>query len=107
MELKFGHRGIWIQPLFHPDIDNVDTLLAGLLQIIPGKYSRPIYLGIRSYLSWLEPFLEILGAQASSRQAVMVKYLAITQRAPRTVSIPAIEGGHPEVTTPIARLEKR
>jgi hypothetical protein len=105
-ELKYGHRGIWILPLFHPDAENLDELVADLIQNLPNRLSRPVYLCIRSYLSWLEPILEDLGAQSGPRQAVMVKHLVVTQKVLRQVTIPALEGGRPEVSAPIARSEK-
>lgn len=105
-ELKMGHRGIWIQPVCHPDVDHPESMINGLLQEIPNRFSKPVYLCIRSYLSWLEPILEDLGAQCGTRQAVMVKQLTIPSKVMRTVTIPALEGGHPEVSAPIAHSER-
>lgn len=105
-DLKAGHKGVWVQPVFHPVVENQDELLANLLKSLPKRNSRPVYLCIRSYLSWLELGLEELGAQASPQQAVMVKHFALAQKALRQVTIPALEGGRPEVSTPFARSEK-
>jgi hypothetical protein len=105
-ELKYGHRGIWILPLFHPDAENLDLLMADLIQNLPNRLSRPVFVCVRSYLSWLEPILEDLGAQAGPRKAVLVKHLVVTQKVLRQVAIPALEGGRPEVSVPIARSEK-
>ena len=105
-ELKTGRRGVWIQPVFHPAVENQDELLVNLVENLPNRFARPVYLCIRSYLSWLYPVLDEFGAQASPRQAVMVKNFAITQKVLRPVAIPALEGGRPEVSTPFARSEK-
>jgi hypothetical protein len=107
VELKYGPRGIWAQPFIHPDAEKVAFRLVDLLKVIPYRRSRPVYLCIRSYQSWLETALEELGAESSPRQAVMVKHLAITQKAIRAFSLPALEGGHAEVSVPFARVEKQ
>ena len=107
VELKYGPRGIWAQPFVHPDAEGVALRMIDLLQVIPYRRSRPVYICIRSYQSWLESALEELGAESTPRQAVMVKHLAIPQKAVRAFSIPALEGGHAEVSAPIARVEKQ
>lgn len=105
-QLTYGHLGIWIQPIFHPDAQNLDELMASLISNLPIRLSRPVYVGIRSYISWLEPILEDLGAEAGPRQAVLVKHLTAPKKVMRPVTLPALEGGHPEVSAPIARTEK-
>jgi hypothetical protein len=75
-----GPRGVWVQPLIHPDSDCApEHLLALAWTLAPGG-RRPVYLCVRSYQAWLEPLLEDLGALAGPRQAVMVKRLAVTQK---------------------------
>jgi hypothetical protein len=106
VELKYGPRGIWAQPFVHPDAEDVALRLIEFLQVLPYRRTRPVYLCIRSYQSWLESALEELGAECSPRQAVMVKHLAIQQKAVRAFTIPALEGGRAEVSAPIVRLEK-
>lgn len=103
VELKYGHRGIWVQPFVHPDAEDVITHILELIGHVPHRRSRPIYLCIRSYNSWLEPALEDMGARSRARQAVMVRHLAVPQKAVRTYALPVLEGGHPEVTAPIAQ----
>jgi hypothetical protein len=108
IELKYGHRGIWAQPFVHPDAGDVLSELIELIGHVPHRRARPIFLCIRSYNSWLEPALEDCGARpGTSRQAVMVKHLAVPQKAVRTFALPALEGGHPEVTAPIARSRSK
>ncbi len=105
VELKRGIRGIWAQPFFHPDAQDTASMLAGFLGIIAGRWHRPIYLCVRSYQSWLEPAIEEIGAEASPRQAVMVRQLAVQQRAARPYAIPNLDSGQTEMTAPIAHLE--
>jgi len=103
--LNYGLRGIWVQPLVHPDAEHPLERLSDLVSNLPYRFSRPVYFCIRSYLSWLEPFLEEMGAEAGPRQAVMVKHLVVQQKAVRTFALPALEKGQPEVSAPIARSE--
>ena len=70
-----GMYGIVLTPLIHPDEHHVSEKIASLIANLPDRRGRKIYLCVRSYQTWLEPVLEDLGAQASPRQAVMVKHL--------------------------------
>jgi hypothetical protein len=103
MEIKYGPRGILIQPLIHPDMDRVATRLIYLLNNLPYRRTRPVYITIRSYHSWLEPALEDLGAESGPRQAVMVRHLAVPAKSERKFALPGLERGHPEVSAPITR----
>ena len=105
VELRYGYRGIWAQPFVHPDAEDVATHFFELIEGLPYRRSRPVYICVRSYQAWLEPAIEDLGAEAGPRQAVMVKHLAITQKAFRPFAIPALEGGHPEISAPLAHSE--
>lgn len=105
IELKKGIRGVWAQPFFHPDVQDAAGMLAGFLTSFAGRWRRPIYLCVRSYQSWLEPAIEEIGAEASPRQAVMVRQLVVQQRAARPYAIPNLESGQTEMSAPIAHLE--
>lgn len=98
--------GIVIRPLIHPDVNNVAEKLASLVDHLPDRRNRPVYLCMRSYQAWLEPVLEDLGALAGPRQAVMVKHLAATQRAEQTVPASA-EKAWAKPATPIARTSQK
>ena len=68
-----------LTPVIHPEVPDVATKLASLLNELPNRQGRPVYLCIRSYQAWLEPVLEDLGGKpAAQRQAVMVKHLVRT-----------------------------
>ncbi|MCC7129958.1 MAG: hypothetical protein B6D39_03700 [Anaerolineae bacterium UTCFX2] len=107
VELKYGRRGIWVQPFIHPDAQDVPHHFTEMIKKLPGRRNRPIYICIRSYQSWLEPAIEELGAEAGARQAVMARQLVVQQKAVRQFALPALEGGQPEITAPIARLERQ
>jgi len=104
-EFKYGRKGIWIQPLVHPDVRELPEMLSGLLVNITNRYSRPVYVCVRTYQSWLDAALEDLGAEPSPPQAVMVKHLAVTNKQTRPYAMPALEGGRPEISAPIAHSE--
>jgi hypothetical protein len=44
-------------------------------------------------------------AEAGPLQAVMVKHLAIAKKVRNTFTLPALEGGQQEITTPFMRSE--
>jgi hypothetical protein len=60
---------------------------------------------VRSYQSWIEHSLEDMQAEAGPLQAVMVKHLAIAKKVGNTFTLPALEGGQQEITTPFMRSE--
>jgi hypothetical protein len=107
LELKLGHRGVWVQPFIHPDAEDAPSHLLDFIGKVSGRQKRPIYVCIRSYQSWLEPAIEDMGAQAGQRQAVMVRQLIMPQKVTRPFAIPALEGGQTEVSAPIAQLGNR
>jgi len=76
VSLASGARGIVLTPLIHPEATDVEAKLISLLNCIPDRRGRPVYLCVRSYQAWLEPALADLGAKSAPRQAVMVKHLA-------------------------------
>lgn len=77
----YGPQGIYLQPLIHPGVESVETLLASLIGALPMQFGRPIYLSVRSYQAWLENALAECGAKPAARQALLVKHLAASQRA--------------------------
>jgi hypothetical protein len=104
-DIRVRHRGVWVQPYFHPDVGDLQALIVDLLGHIPEGSSRPMYICVRSYQSWLESTIEELGAQAGPPQVLMVRHLAKAQKAEQPFTLPALEGGSPEVTAPIVRSE--
>lgn len=105
VEVRYGHRGIWVQPFIHPDAEDVGVYLGEMLKNLPSRYTRPVYLCVRSYQLWLESSIEALGAAPGPRQAIMVKHLAIPQKQLRAFALPALEGGRPEISAPISNAQ--
>ncbi len=76
VNLSSGTEGIVLAPLIHPEAVDVGASLSALVNGLANRGTRPVYLCVRSYQTWLEPVLEDMGALAGPRQAVMVKRLA-------------------------------
>lgn len=101
----YGPNGIWMQPFIHPATEHVPDLLDALVHRLGNRRGRPVYVCVRSYQAWLEPALEQLGANLSPRQAVLVKHMAITQRASQTFAVPTFDHAQPERPASVARME--
>jgi hypothetical protein len=71
-----GPHGIALHPLIHPEATNVDARLVALVQGLPNRRNRRVYMSVRSYQAWLENLLTDLGAEVGPRQALMVKHMA-------------------------------
>lgn len=92
-DVQLGPRGVWVQPLIHPEMEDVDSRLAQLLARLRPRPARPVYLCLRSYSAWLASAVEELGAQPGPPQAVMVRRLAAEIKKPALARLPAINGG--------------
>jgi hypothetical protein len=103
IEMRSGPHGIWMQPFIHPDMDNVPGRLVNLLQNLVFRHSRPVYLCVRSYQSWLESPIEDMGAEAGPCQVALVKRLALPLKAVRRYALPALERGQPEIPAPVTQ----
>jgi hypothetical protein len=71
-----GAYGIVLHPLLHPEATQVSSKLVGLINEMPERRKRRVYMCVRSYQAWLEHVIADLGGKAGPRQAVMVKHLA-------------------------------
>ena len=104
VELQYGPRGIMAYPYFHPDIDSPTQSLSEMFAAIPNRRSRPVYIKVRSYQTWLEGHLEDLTAIPGPKQAVMVKRLALPVTQPLIPAVQELKGATtPNPTIPIAR----
>lgn len=81
IEPYFGPRGIYLIPLVHPAVEEPGDLLADLPAILQPILGRPVYLAVRSYQAWLENALEDQGATVSPEQTLLVRHMAVSQRA--------------------------
>lgn len=103
IETTYGPRGIYLEPLIHPAVEDVMQLVRSYLGSLSFHLGRPIYISIRSYQAWLENALSELNADQGVRQALMVKHLAAQQRAPAyaTARNGTLNGRQPAmITTP-------
>ncbi|OGO14822.1 MAG: hypothetical protein A2Y93_05775 [Chloroflexi bacterium RBG_13_68_17] len=107
LEVERGPLGTWVQPYFHPAVEQTHALLVDLLAHGPVSRARPVFVCVRSYQGWMNGLLERLGFGLCASQAVMVKRLAATVRRPALARLPAIEGTRAEPTAPIVRLHDR
>jgi hypothetical protein len=105
-QVRYGQQGIWVHPFIHPDIQDATERVEDLLYNLPNRHSRPVYLCIRSYQSWLENTLEDLHAEAGPLQAVMVKHLAVAKKVRNSFTIPNLESGQQEISTPFVNSER-
>ncbi len=104
VRLEYGPRGIWLQPLLHPDLRHPVEALRGLWHSLPNRLGRPLYVNVRAYQGWLNDALTALGAQIGNGQAVMVRRLAVTVATRRRLALHILKNGQAEATTPIAHL---
>lgn len=86
-----GSEGIWVQPYIHPEAEHVDLILCDLLNQLQQKSPKTVSICVRSYQAWIESALEELPVLASPRQALMVKHLALLQKASLPIGVPAFE----------------
>ena len=106
LDIERGPLGGWVDPYFHPAVENLDELVTSFLARYHDNQKRPLYFPVRSYQGWIGHALERLGFIPCSDQAVMVKRLAVPVRKPAIASLPAVEGTHPEPTTPFAHIRQ-
>ncbi|MFN2197376.1 MAG: hypothetical protein ACK2UW_14745 [Anaerolineales bacterium] len=95
VELRYGLRGIWARPYIHPDIEEATHELVALLLNLPSRRSRPVYVCISAYQSWLDGILEDLDAHPSPRQVLLVKHLTVKASIAQAVPVAGLEA-HPE-----------
>lgn len=103
VSMTSGARGIVMTPLIHPEATDVTAKLTSLLNSVPERRGRPVYLCVRSYQAWLEPALEDLGALSAPRQAVMVKHLARQIKEAQTA--PTVPSGVSVQPSRVSRLQ--
>ena len=103
VEVKRGSRGIWIQPFFTTDVaaDDLKVYFTDMLAALNPRRSQAVYFCVRSYQSWLENYIEEMGAESCPLQAVMVKHLAVSKKVEHSFGLQTLEGRQPEVTASI------
>jgi hypothetical protein len=83
-----GLNGIVVFPLMHPDATDVAAKLRSLIQNLPNRAGRPVYVCVRTYQAWIEHVFEDLGAKPGPQQVVMVKHLTRLVKEPQAVLAP-------------------
>lgn len=97
VDIVSGLNGVYAIPVIHPDAETIAEQLVRVLQHLPNWRSRPVYITVRSYQSWMETLLYRLGANPGPQQAVMVKRMVVRRTVPET-AIPALNGAATEPT---------
>lgn len=101
VESLSGPAGIYLVPVIHPSVENIQTLLVDLVNQFQGL-GRPVYLQVRSYQAWLAEPLQALGVEATPRYALLVKHLAVGQlNAVRAAQRSRVDNRQAEPTAPI------
>jgi len=101
VEGAYGPRGIYLQPLIHPAVENVSQVMSSLLARQPTLLGRPVYLAIRSYQAWLETIMRDQEVEVGPRQALLVKHLVLHQRAAQLARHSVLEKYSTEPTAPM------
>ncbi len=97
--LQYGSQGIWVHPYLQRNIVNAKNIISGLLNSIPERRSRPLYICVRAYQANFEPVLQSLGAAPRPQQTNMVKHLAAKTKVRNVLALPKING-QPEISMP-------
>ncbi len=104
VEVTSGPRGVFLNPIVHPDIREPEQLLSGLLRLLNSSNSRPLYLAVRDYQSWLNSSAENLGGTPGDKKIMLVRHLIKQQRVSMPVTIRKVLEAHgTEPTSPIMR----
>jgi len=107
-DLVYGPKGAWALPIVHPQIDvSISDLLLQLVNDLPDRNGRPIYVASRSYQPWVEQALETLDVESGPEQAMMIRYLALRQRVGAEFAFSSVENGKPEPTLPLAPIKRQ
>jgi len=80
VESIYGPDGIFLRPLIHPNVTNLQELLINLEPYLSPLLGRKVFLAVRSHHSWLESTMMEISDESTPRYALMVKYLAVAQK---------------------------
>jgi hypothetical protein len=106
-DLAYGPVGIWVLPFIHPQ-SSVDfkDLIVQMVNDLPDRINRPVYVVARSYQPWIENALDLLSDGRSEEQALMVKYLTLRQPVSESLAYQHLENGATEPGVPITPISK-
>lgn len=75
-----GPKGLYLSPVIPPSTQGTVVALNALIELV-SLVNKPAYMQVRSHQSWLHNALEEIGAEPSGRFNLLVKHLAIAQKA--------------------------
>lgn len=101
-DVNFGPNGIVALPLMLPDYADEPSVILDMLAALPTPGHRPIFICVRSYQPWLEDLMQRLPTQSSSEHVLMIKYMAIQQKANSLLSVRGFEN-RADNGVPVAR----
>jgi hypothetical protein len=105
-DLAYGPAGVWVLPVIHPQVhEGAADLLLQMVSNLPERNGRPLYIATRSYQPWVDQAMAILPASPAPEQAIMVRYLALRERAESVFSFANLENGKTEPTIPLAPIK--
>ena len=108
VEVISGPSGIYLIPVFHPNLQEPRLVLSAMINKVNGQNGKKIYLAIRDYQSWLQSALEGLNGKSSTRKVLMVKHLVHRQKVAALNPIRKVLEAHgTEPTAPIAQHMRR
>jgi hypothetical protein len=100
VEVKYGSRGIWMQPFVSLDAEPFDQAIADLIARLRPRAGRPIYVCLRSYQDWLRNSFHRIQAEPGATYTVMAKRTSLPLRVEDARRIP-VANRSAEPTTPI------
>lgn len=106
-DLLDGPKGTWVLPVLYPQWADDPALLLSLQVALPNKGKRAVHYCVRSYQPWLEDTLTRMGASASQEYVLMVKYMALRQKAGDLLESRVLENGRKETSVPVARIRPK
>ena len=91
VDVNFGPKGIVALPLMLPEYADEPEVILDMLAALPEPGHRPIYICVRSYQPWLEDLMQRLPTQSSSEHVLMIKFMAVRQKAHSLLSVRGFE----------------
>lgn len=105
-DLAYGPRGIWLQPLMDPSAD-FPFLLRQLVQAVPNRMGRPVFVCARSFQALLSEALESMPFLLEQELARMVRHLALKDKVSVLGRQQVYEGEKSEGSVPVIQSRQK
>ena len=105
-DLDYGPKGVWVQPVLSPEA-NDSQILSDLLNAIPGLYTRPVFLAVRSYQPWLASLAAQLPGDICGTQFLLVRYLVRQVKTAEPQAFAIYEGANIERSLPVSQIRQK